>query len=36
MVYALYEALREWRFRPATLDGEPVPVYFNVLVRFAH
>jgi protein TonB len=36
MVYALYEALREWRFRPATLDGEPVPVYFNVLVEFAH
>jgi TonB family protein len=26
---------REWTFEPATLDGQPVPVYFNLTVRFS-
>lgn len=26
---------REWKFEPATLDGRPVPVYFNLTVRFS-
>jgi protein TonB len=28
------EAVRRWRFAPATLDGRPVPVYFHLTVRF--
>ncbi len=27
-------AVRQWRFRPATLLGRPVPVYFQLTVRF--
>jgi protein TonB len=27
-------AVRQWRFRPATLGGRPVPVYFQLTVRF--
>lgn len=23
-----------WRFQPATLDGRPVPVYYNVVINF--
>ncbi len=30
---ALVAALRRWRFEPARLDGEPVPVYFMVTVE---
>ena len=26
---------KEWTFKPATLDGKPVPVYFNLTVRFS-
>jgi len=26
---------KEWTFKPATLDGRPVPVYFNLTVRFS-
>lgn len=26
---------REWTFKPATLEGRPVPVYFNLTVRFS-
>ena len=26
---------REWTFKPATLEGKPVPVYFNLTVRFS-
>jgi len=26
--------VRQWRFRPATLGGRPVPVYFQLTVRF--
>lgn len=28
------ETVRQWRFRPATRNGEPVPVYFNLVVTF--
>jgi TonB family protein len=27
-------AVRQWRFRPATLDGRPVEVYYTIPVRF--
>ncbi|HSN68746.1 MAG TPA: energy transducer TonB [Thermoanaerobaculia bacterium] len=27
-------AVRQWRFRPGTLDGDPVPVIFDLMVRF--
>lgn len=32
---AAVEAIRRWRFRPATLHGEPVAVYHNLSIRFA-
>lgn len=32
---AAAETARAWRFEPATLNGEPVPVYFNLTVRFS-
>jgi TonB family protein len=28
------ETVRTWRFEPAMRDGEPVPVYFNLVVNF--
>jgi periplasmic protein TonB len=28
------EAVRSWRFEPATKDGEPVPVHLQVEVQF--
>ena len=28
-------AVSQWRYQPARLDGEPVDVYFTVVVRFA-
>ena len=30
---AAVEAVKKWRFRPATLHGEPVPVIFDVTVN---
>lgn len=30
---AAVEALRQWRYRPATIHGRPVPVYFTVMVN---
>lgn len=33
--YAALEALREWRFAPARLDGEPVEVTYVLTVNFA-
>jgi len=27
--------VQTWRFRPATLEGEPVPVYYNFTVNFS-
>jgi outer membrane biosynthesis protein TonB len=32
--YTALEALRQWRFEPATLDGAPIPVIFNVTINF--
>jgi TonB family protein len=29
------ETVEQWRFKPATLDGEPVPVYLNLTVSFS-
>lgn len=31
---AAVEAARQWRYRPARLDGKPVAVYFNLAVQF--
>jgi protein TonB len=28
------QAVRQWRFTPATLQGRPVPVYFRLTVHF--
>jgi outer membrane biosynthesis protein TonB len=28
------EAVRKWRFEPATLNGEPVAVYYNFTLNF--
>lgn len=28
------EAVRMWRFEPATLDGKPVSVYYNITISF--
>lgn len=32
---AAVSAVRQWSFRPGTLDGEPVDVVFNLTVNFA-
>ncbi len=32
--YAAMEAVRDWRFEPARLDGEPIGVYYNLPVNF--
>jgi TonB family C-terminal domain len=32
--YAALEAVRQWRFRPGTMDGKPVPVVFNMTAKF--
>jgi TonB family protein len=29
------EAVKTWKFEPATLDGKPVPVYYTLTVNFA-
>jgi len=34
MTEAAVVAVRSWRFRPATRDGEPVSVYYQLTVRF--
>lgn len=31
---AAVEAISQWRFQPASLDGEPVAVYYNLTVNF--
>lgn len=28
------DAIRQWQFEPATLEGEPVAVYYNLTVNF--
>ena len=32
--YAALETVRRWRFKPATQDGKPVSVYYNLTVNF--
>jgi TonB family protein len=32
---AAIDAVSKWTFRPATLDGKPVAVYFTLTIRFA-
>ena len=32
--YVALEALRRWRFEPATRNGEPVPAVFNLTVHY--
>ena len=32
---AAIDAVSQWTFRPATLDGKPVAVYFTLTIRFA-
>jgi len=34
MAYAALEAVRQWQFQPATVDGEPVNVFFNLTINF--
>lgn len=36
MDQAALEAVRRWKYRPAMLDGEPVPVYGVITVRFEY
>jgi protein TonB len=35
MSYAALEAVRQWEFEPARLDGEPVAVYYTLTVNFS-
>lgn len=32
---AALETVRTWKYQPATLNGEAVPVYFHLMVRFS-
>lgn len=32
--YAALEAVHQWRFRPGTSEGKPVPVVFSLTIRF--
>jgi protein TonB len=32
---AAIDAVLAWTFKPATLDGKPVPVYYTLTIRFA-
>ncbi len=29
------ETVQGWRYKPATLDGQPVAVYLNLLINFS-
>jgi TonB family protein len=31
---AAVDAVKHWKFKPATLDGQPVPVIFNLTINF--
>ncbi len=33
-VYMLAEAVKDWRFEPALVDSRPVPVYYDLSIRF--
>ena len=32
--YSAMEALRQWKFEPATIDGKPITVIFNLTINF--
>jgi protein TonB len=32
---AAIDAVSQWTFKPATLDGKPVEVYYTLTIRFA-
>jgi TonB family protein len=32
--YAALEAVKQWRFRPGTMDGKPVPILFHLTITF--
>jgi protein TonB len=34
MSFAAIEAVRQWKFKPATLDGKPIRVYYVLTVNF--
>jgi TonB family protein len=34
LTYCAMEALRQWRFQPATIDGQPVDVLFNLTINY--
>lgn len=34
LVFAVFDALQKWRFRPAKLDGVPVKAYYNLTANF--
>lgn len=34
MTYCAMEALRQWKFEPATLDGKPIDVLFNLTFNY--
>jgi hypothetical protein len=34
LAFATMDAIRQWRFRPATLDGKPVKVYYNLTMNY--
>ncbi len=36
LIYRAFDALREWRYRPATLDGKPIPFRFVAPVAFTN
>jgi len=31
---AAVDAVREWKFQPATHNGKPIPVLFNLTINF--
>ena len=34
-IYRAVLAIQDWRFRPALRNGVPVPVFYNLTVRFS-
>ena len=32
--YTAMEAVRQWKFKPATIDGEPQDVIFDLTINF--
>ena len=34
-IYESIEAMQKWRFEPATLDGQPIPIVYTLTINFA-